>query len=76
MNLDDCQEFRVFDESDGTEVDDNKCLLEYEKGSVFVLGQEWKVWAMKLEKHSWNMNIKKVVCLGDIDRKSNAKICT
>ena len=32
----------MFDESDGTEVDDDECLLEYEKGSVFVLGQEWK----------------------------------
>ena len=32
----------VFDETDGTEVDDDEGLLEYDKGSVLILGQEWK----------------------------------
>ena len=39
---DDNTEILVFDETDGTEVDDDESLLEYDKGSVFILGQEWK----------------------------------
>ena len=78
MNLDDCQECQVFDESDGTEVDDDECLLEYENGSVFVLGQEWKeleglgdeIKKAELEhehvEETSAINIKVVVCLGDV----------
>ena len=33
---------KVFDESDGTEIDDDKCLLAYDKGTVFILGNAWK----------------------------------
>ena len=32
----------MFDESDGTEIDDNESLLAYEKGSIFILGSQWK----------------------------------
>lgn len=35
-------ECRVFDESDGTEIDDDDVLLSYNKGSIFVIGKEWK----------------------------------
>ena len=42
MGIDDDTEILVFDETDGTEVDDDESLLEYDKGSVFILGQEWK----------------------------------
>ena len=78
MNLDDCQECRVFDESDGTEVDDDECLLEYEKGSVFVLGQKWKEpeglgdetkKAELKHEHVGETSafiIKEVVCLSDV----------
>ena len=32
----------VFDESDGIEIDDNECLLAYEKGTVFILRRYWR----------------------------------
>ena len=32
----------MFDESDGTEIDDDECLLAYEKGAVFILGGHWR----------------------------------
>ena len=32
----------MFDESDGTEIDDDECLLTYEKGAVFILGRHWR----------------------------------
>ena len=31
----------MFDESDGTEIDDGECLPAYEKGAVFILGRHW-----------------------------------
>lgn len=33
---------KVFDEADGTEIDDDECLSAYEKGSIFILGSQWK----------------------------------
>lgn len=33
---------KVFDESDGTEIDDDECLLACDKGTVLILGTEWK----------------------------------
>ena len=33
---------KVFDKSDGTEIDDDECLLAYDKGTVFILGNAWK----------------------------------
>ena len=32
----------IFDDNDGTEVDEDECLLEYEKGSIFIIEKEWK----------------------------------
>lgn len=32
----------MFDESDGTELDDDECLSAYEKGAVFILGRHWR----------------------------------
>ena len=32
----------IFDDNDGTEVDEDECLLEYEKGSIFIISKEWK----------------------------------
>lgn len=31
----------LFEEEDGTEIEDDECLLEYDKGTLFVLGSEW-----------------------------------
>lgn len=33
---------KVFDKSDGTEIDDDECLLAYDKGTVFILSNAWK----------------------------------
>ncbi|CAB4033741.1 Thioredoxin domain-containing 2 [Paramuricea clavata] len=40
-------ENRVFDPDDGTEIDDDECLLSYAKGSVFVIGKDWKVQSLE-----------------------------
>ena len=40
--VDSCEEYKVFDEADGTEIDDDECLLSYEKGAVFIIGKEWR----------------------------------
>ena len=40
--VDSCGEYKVFDEADGTEIDDDECLLSYEKGAVFIIGKEWR----------------------------------
>ncbi|CAB4026854.1 Hypothetical predicted protein [Paramuricea clavata] len=46
LELTDPAECQVFDKSDGTEIDDVDCLATYEKGSVFIIGKEWKpVWS-------------------------------
>ena len=37
-----CGEYKVFDEADGTEIDDDECLLSYKKGAVFIIGKEWR----------------------------------
>ena len=37
----DSDECRVYDATDGTEIDDDECFLAYEKGSVFVIGKQW-----------------------------------
>jgi hypothetical protein len=37
----DQQDCLIFDEKDGTEVDDDECLMDYEKGSIFVVGKQW-----------------------------------
>ncbi len=42
LGLTDPAACQVFDEKDGTEIDDDECLAEYEKGSVFIIGKEWK----------------------------------
>ena len=39
--LEEKEECFLFEEYDGTEVDDDESLVEYEKGSSFVLGKEW-----------------------------------
>ena len=39
--LEEKEECSLFEEYDGTEVDDDESLIEYEKGSSFVLGKEW-----------------------------------
>ena len=31
----------LFKEEDGTEIEDDNCLLEYEKGTLFVISTEW-----------------------------------
>ena len=31
----------MFEEADGTEVEDDLCLREYDKGALFVLGTKW-----------------------------------
>lgn len=33
---------RIFDDTDGTEIDEDECLLEYEKGSIFIISKHWK----------------------------------
>ena len=40
--VDSCGEYKVFDEADGTEIDNDECLLSYEKGAVFIIGKEWR----------------------------------
>ena len=40
--VDSCEEYKAFDEADGTEIDDDECLLSYEKGAVFIIGKEWR----------------------------------
>ena len=42
LGLTDPAACQVFHEKDGTEIDDDECLVEYEKGSVFIIGKEWK----------------------------------
>ena len=78
MNLDDCPITLIKHSAFLTEVDDDECLLEYEKGSVFVLGQEWKeqeglgdkIKKAELEHEhvgeTSTINIKEVVRLGDV----------
>ena len=41
LGLDLTKTYSVFDEQDGTEIDDDDCLLSYEKGSGFIIGEEW-----------------------------------
>lgn len=35
------KECYLFEEEDGTEIEDDLCLLEYDKGTLFVLGSKW-----------------------------------
>ena len=32
----------MFDESDGTEIDDDESLLAYKTGGIFILRSQWK----------------------------------
>ena len=43
----------VFDEKDGTEIDDDDCLFSYEKGSVFLLGENWVSRDEAMEMRRW-----------------------
>ena len=36
------EECSVFEEADGTEVDDDECLLAYGEKTLFILGSQWK----------------------------------
>lgn len=43
MGLTDNLNYKVFDESDGTEIDDDECLVEYAKlGGTIVIGVQWE----------------------------------
>lgn len=33
---------RIFDAEDGAEIDEDECLLEYDKGTTFLISKEWK----------------------------------
>ena len=35
-------DLKVFDESDGTEIDDDDILAAYDKGSTFTIGEKWE----------------------------------
>ena len=41
LRLTEDKECFLFEEEDGTEIEDDDCLLEYEKGTLFLIGTEW-----------------------------------
>ena len=42
MGIRDVEECRVYDEVDGTEIDDDECLALCDNSRVYVIGAEWK----------------------------------
>lgn len=49
----------IFDESDGTEIEDDDALLSYEKGTVFIIGKQWKRESNQIDETVENCNAKK-----------------
>ena len=42
MGITDPADCSVFDEADGTEIDDDECLALYDNTPIFIIGAEWK----------------------------------
>ena len=64
------EELQVFDETEGTEIEDDEVLLSYDKGSVFVMGKKWlPTVKTKSEVNSdSNVEVKINLAPGDVSR--------
>ncbi len=49
MGITDTNANRLFDEADGTEIDDDECLEFYDNSRILVIGAEWKPAVLSVE---------------------------
>ena len=63
-------ELQVFDETDGTEIEDDEVLLSYDKGSVFLMGKKWlsRIKTKSEANSESNVEVKINLAPGDISR--------